>query len=355
MKRTSVLFAVPIITLLALSAAAQVPSMINYQGRLTDGAGQPLDTTVSITFLLYDEPGGFPIWSETHPAVTTTNGTFNVLLGSIEPIEYLFSGGTSRYLGITVGDDPELSPRTRLVSTPYAFRVSSVDGASGGRINGSVGINTYESSGTLHLKDDPYVNLYMYPPGDYYWLLSGQRGAFSISQGSPSSGWTRFYIDTSGNTHLALTGKYTEVGQTNLSNSNAMLRVGSSQTDEVLYLQGPHGDSAALITIWSGNTECAWIKVVNDSLEGASIRFHTADPSGTAVDERMRITTTGRVGIGTTSPEGALDVSSTTGGFIVPRMTMPERDELTGVNGMIIYNTTTNQFNFYENGTWVTK
>jgi hypothetical protein len=65
--------------------------------------------------------------------------------------------------------------------------------------------------------------------------------------------------------------------------------------------------------------------------------------------------TSGNVGIGTTSPQGALDVNSTTGAFIVPRMTTTQRDALTPVNGMIIYNTTTNQFNFYENGAWVTK
>jgi hypothetical protein len=63
----------------------------------------------------------------------------------------------------------------------------------------------------------------------------------------------------------------------------------------------------------------------------------------------------GNVGIGTTNPQGALDVNSTTGAFIVPRMTTAQRDALTPVNGMIIYNTTTNQFNFYENGAWVTK
>lgn len=68
-----------------------------------------------------------------------------------------------------------------------------------------------------------------------------------------------------------------------------------------------------------------------------------------------RVTVTDRVGIGTTNPQGALDVSSTTGAFIVPRMTTAERDALTAVNGMIIYNTTDNQFNFYENGAWVTK
>jgi hypothetical protein len=63
----------------------------------------------------------------------------------------------------------------------------------------------------------------------------------------------------------------------------------------------------------------------------------------------------GSVGIGTTNPQGALDVNSTTGAFIVPRMTTAQRDALTAVNGMIIYNTTNNQFNFYENGAWVLK
>ncbi|EQB62704.1 MAG: hypothetical protein RBG1_1C00001G0283 [candidate division Zixibacteria bacterium RBG-1] len=55
------------------------------------------------------------------------------------------------------------------------------------------------------------------------------------------------------------------------------------------------------------------------------------------------------------APQGALDVSSATGALIVPRMTTAQRDALTAVNGMIIYNTTTNQFNFREAGAWVTK
>lgn len=63
------------------------------------------------------------------------------------------------------------------------------------------------------------------------------------------------------------------------------------------------------------------------------------------------------VGIGTSTPsdDGALDIQSTDGALIVPRMTTTQRDGLTAENGMIIYNTTTNQFNFYENGAWVTK
>jgi len=64
---------------------------------------------------------------------------------------------------------------------------------------------------------------------------------------------------------------------------------------------------------------------------------------------------TENVGIGTASPAGKLDVASTTGALIVPRMTTAQRNAMTAVNGSIIYNTSTNQFNFYENGSWVTK
>jgi hypothetical protein len=36
-------------------------------------------------------------------------------------------------------------------------------------------------------------------------------------------------------------------------------------------------------------------------------------------------------------------------------MTTTVRDAMTAENGVIIYNTTTTVFNFYENGAWVTK
>lgn len=50
-----------------------------------------------------------------------------------------------------------------------------------------------------------------------------------------------------------------------------------------------------------------------------------------------------------------IDIKGTAGTLIVSRMTTTDRNNLTPVDGMIIYNTTTNQFEFRENGAWVTK
>ena len=47
-----------------------------------------------------------------------------------------------------------------------------------------------------------------------------------------------------------------------------------------------------------------------------------------------------------------LDLTSTTGALLVPRMTTTQRDLLTAANGMIIYNTTTATMQGYVAGAW---
>ena len=59
------------------------------------------------------------------------------------------------------------------------------------------------------------------------------------------------------------------------------------------------------------------------------------------------------VGIGTVSPRGALDVSSTTNAFIPPRMTTVQRDAISApVEGMVLYNTTTDGLDIYTGSAW---
>jgi hypothetical protein len=65
----------------------------------------------------------------------------------------------------------------------------------------------------------------------------------------------------------------------------------------------------------------------------------------------------GTVAIGTTTPsaKAILDLTSTTKGFLPPRMTTTERNAITSVPaGLMIYNTSLNKLNVYNGTTWET-
>ena len=124
-------------------AAADVPNQMNYQGQLTDDLGAPLDTVVSMTFTIYDDSsGGIVLWTETQTGVEVSQGLFNVLLGSDPPIPDTVFADDWTWLGIQIGADPEIAPLTKLATVPYAFRVSTVDGSTGGVISGDVSVQS---------------------------------------------------------------------------------------------------------------------------------------------------------------------------------------------------------------------
>ncbi|MGM0558203.1 MAG: hypothetical protein ACQEVA_17595 [Myxococcota bacterium] len=106
------------------SAVAQVPQTMTYQGRLTDSGGQPLDSTVEVTFRVYDAAsGGSEVWSETFATLDVNDGSFSAELGSSEPFGETFDG-SDRWLEITI-DGETLSPRTPMDSVPYAIKAGT--------------------------------------------------------------------------------------------------------------------------------------------------------------------------------------------------------------------------------------
>jgi Chaperone of endosialidase len=94
------------------------------------------------------------------------------------------------------------------------------------------------------------------------------------------------------------------------------------------------------------------------SLMNAStvIGFYTAaNTTTTTGTERMRISSSGNVAIGTTSPstKAILDLYSTTLGFLPPRMTTAQRDAISSpATGLTVYNSTTNALNIYNGSAW---
>lgn len=147
MKCAKVFLLVILGLILAFSSLiyADVPRMINYQGKITTPAGALIDTTVQMVFKIYDAAtDGGVLWTETQPGVVVEKGVFSVLLGSGNPIPDSVFDGNVRYLGVKVGADPEMTPRKAIVSVGYAFTDCdwTIDGNDIYRLNGDVGIGT---------------------------------------------------------------------------------------------------------------------------------------------------------------------------------------------------------------------
>lgn len=121
--------------------AAIAPSIVGYQGRLTDASDLPLTGTYSVTFRLYDAPvGGALIWQETHSAVNVQNGLFTAVLGqgtTPVPLNETHFTQSNRWLAVSIGA-VEVSPRTQMTSVPFSTRVLTVDLARGGIISGQL-------------------------------------------------------------------------------------------------------------------------------------------------------------------------------------------------------------------------
>ena len=108
------------------------PQVINYQGRLTDAGGTPLaDGPHGVRFIIwYDSTSTNPLniaWDSGPTTVTTDKGLFSIKLGSPpQPaLSYIPFYDSLLFLGITVGADPEIAPRTRLTSVPFAMSATN--------------------------------------------------------------------------------------------------------------------------------------------------------------------------------------------------------------------------------------
>ena len=118
--------------------AAESPTLIPFQGRLTNQQGEPYtNSQYSVTFNIYDVPaGGSSLWTERHEKVGIINGMLNVFLGSITPLPGSVDFSKTCYLGITIDSDhnpnsydPEMVPRQLIISSFYSKNSSKLNGA----------------------------------------------------------------------------------------------------------------------------------------------------------------------------------------------------------------------------------
>jgi hypothetical protein len=115
---------------LSMTIYAEVPNIMSYQGRLTDGDGVPkVDGVYLLRFNLYDSNSeGAELWSSDYRTIQVTEGFFSYLLGDTVAIpDSVFAKYSDVWLGIKVSSDPEITPRIRIASVGYAFRALHSD------------------------------------------------------------------------------------------------------------------------------------------------------------------------------------------------------------------------------------
>src|SRR5262249_2450016 len=71
--------------------------------------------------------GGTPLWTEVLETALD-DGYFSVELGTLSPLSASLLDNDTLYLGITVGKDAEMEPRSLIRSVPYALVARDVTG-----------------------------------------------------------------------------------------------------------------------------------------------------------------------------------------------------------------------------------
>ena len=162
-KKTKLIFTVLVTAVLFFSStifvSAGTPSILSFQGRLTDASGNLLGGSGANRYFKFDIypalTGGSSLWSSGGTAITikVTQGVFNTLLGdtsaSYNALDLNFDS-PDYYLEVQVSDSlasgfETLSPRQRIVSSGFAINANTVHG---GRFLNATGVGQFGSLAT---------------------------------------------------------------------------------------------------------------------------------------------------------------------------------------------------------------
>ncbi len=123
-----------------IASAQGVPGAINYQGRLLDSGGAPITTTVTLNFTLWDAPtSGTRLlgWKDNDDILPDANGIYSTEIGDDpdNPVPTSILSSSPVWLQVSVfpvgpGAGETLSPRSRLLSVPYALSANTLNGES---------------------------------------------------------------------------------------------------------------------------------------------------------------------------------------------------------------------------------
>lgn len=284
--------------------AQSVPQRLYFQSRLLSNSGQPVnDAALAVRFRIYDAPvGGNLLWNETQ-ALDVANGLVGTTLGSVTAIpDSLLGAGIPLYLGIVFGGDAEMTPRQELVSVPYARRAAVADDVLGKNINPSSiavnGLAVIDAAGNWVGSPTGLVG----PQG-----VAGPQGVPG-PQGSQGPQGVPGPQGIPGVQGPPGTSSWSDTATSVNTTKSVLVKGGSIETfKHELSVGGDIGGNRLFAGYGSASDPA--IRFVDDSEEtGFSSPLGETLSVITSGVERVRVTSTGLVGIGKT-PTAKLDVA----------------------------------------------
>ncbi len=230
---------------------------ISYQGLLLDESKQPVIGSHHITVRLYDAPQeGSLLHVETFTS-DFANGIFSVIIGSQQPIEAAIRFDKQYWVGVTVDNSAELSPRTTLVSVPYAIHADMASSLAKGASGAVISMNG--RSGDLTIKGGP--GTFVQAEGNTITISTIQSGSLGNQQTQQSfvnslAGTTNQIIASAStgnvtlslpqNIHTAATPTFAGMTLTNFNISGVLHNNSSGTLSSSLIGNGDVASSAAI-------------------------------------------------------------------------------------------------------------
>ena len=181
-----------LLTFACTSLFAAVPSTISFQARVTDSAGNAINDTVDVTLKIYNDPfTPTEEWSELHPAVPIQTELVQLELSSVSPFPVGLFDNDELWLGITLGTDPEMTPRIRLLAVPYAIVASGVSGDIKTDIAELQIIGRPSNPPELYIEDDASVT----PTVEEYIRITDLSVSIVVDRGASDVDWSVLEAD----------------------------------------------------------------------------------------------------------------------------------------------------------------
>src|SRR3989339_447478 len=316
-----------------------IPQTFSVHGKLENNAGSPLEGTYNMSFNIYNAyTGGSSIWNLSNQNVDTdSNGIYNVVLTSVN-----LDFGSQYYLGVTVGNDSEMSPRINLSSSPYAFEAQNVS-VSGVRFNSNVDFGTNYNftfdGGTLFVDGSkgyvgigtitPNATLHIVKPGvsgDNVTIIHSGGGANDLmligNSGYPYAVFSEANTNDPGNLQLKYVGVTTisllANGNTYFNNGN--VGIGTTTPQQKLHVNGSilaNGTINATTDVCIQGGAClSSAGTGSGTISGSGTSNYVPLWNGTSSINKSNIYqgASGNIGIGTVNPISRLEINSAANG-----------------------------------------